>query len=58
VLLLDEPTASLDADATSAVEHALRNLPDVSYVLVTHNAEQADRLTERTIRLEEGTVRR
>jgi putative ABC transport system ATP-binding protein len=58
VLLLDEPTASLDADATAAVEHALRNLHDVSYVLVTHNAEQADRLTERTIRLEEGTVRR
>jgi putative ABC transport system ATP-binding protein len=58
VLLLDEPTASLDADATTAVEHALRDLHDVSYVLVTHNAEQADRLTERTIRLEQGRVLR
>ena len=57
VLLLDEPTASLDADATAGVEHALRNLHDLSYVLVTHNADQADRLTERTIRLEEGRVR-
>jgi UDP-glucose/iron transport system ATP-binding protein len=58
MLLLDEPTASLDADATAAVEHALRNLHDLSYVLVTHNAEQADRLTERTIRLEQGRVHR
>jgi UDP-glucose/iron transport system ATP-binding protein len=57
VLLLDEPTASLDADATAAVEHALRGLRNVSYVLVTHNADQADRLTERTIRLEDGSVR-
>jgi putative ABC transport system ATP-binding protein len=57
VLLLDEPTASLDADATAAVEHALRNLRSVSYVLVTHNSEQAKRLSERTIRLEDGMVR-
>jgi len=56
VLLLDEPTASLDAAATEAVENALRNLRDVSLVLVTHDAQQADRLTERTIRLREGRV--
>ena len=57
VLLLDEPTASLDAAATAAVEDALTNLRDVSYVLVTHNAHQADRLTERTVLLEHGSVR-
>jgi ABC-type phosphate transport system ATPase subunit len=56
VLLLDEPTASLDAAATEAVENALRNLRDVSLVLVTHDAQQAERLTERTIRLREGRV--
>jgi ABC-type phosphate transport system ATPase subunit len=56
VLLLDEPTASLDADATAAVEHALRNLRDVSLVLVTHDADQAERLAERTVRLREGKV--
>jgi putative ABC transport system ATP-binding protein len=56
VLLLDEPTASLDAGAKGAVEEALRGLHDVSYVLVTHDAAQAERLTERTIRLEEGRV--
>jgi UDP-glucose/iron transport system ATP-binding protein len=56
VLLLDEPTASLDAEATAAVEHALRNLRDVSLVLVTHDSQQADRLTERAIQLREGRV--
>jgi putative ABC transport system ATP-binding protein len=58
VLLLDEPTASLDAEAIAAVEHALRNLRDVSLVLVTHDSQQADRLTDRTIRLEQGRVKR
>ena len=56
VLLLDEPTASLDAAATGAVEDALRNLHGVSLVLVTHDRAQADRLTERAIELEGGRV--
>ena len=56
VLLLDEPTASLDAAATGAVEDALRNLHGVSLVLVTHDRSQADRLTERAIELREGRV--
>jgi lipooligosaccharide transport system ATP-binding protein len=58
VLLLDEPTASLDAAATGAVEDALRNLHGVSLVLVTHDRSQADRLTERAIELREGRVAR
>jgi putative ABC transport system ATP-binding protein len=56
VLLLDEPTASLDAAATAAVEDALRNLHGVSIVLVTHDPGQADRLAERTVRLSDGMV--
>jgi UDP-glucose/iron transport system ATP-binding protein len=56
VLLLDEPTASLDSDATAAVEGALRNLHGVSVVLVTHDGAQAERLAERTVRLHEGRV--
>ena len=56
VLLLDEPTASLDSAATDAVEDALRNLHGVSLVLVTHDRAQADRLTERAIELEGGRV--
>ena len=58
VLLLDEPTASLDAAATGAVEDALQNLHGVSLVLVTHDRSQADRLTERAIELREGRVAR
>ena len=56
VLLLDEPTASLDATATDAVEDALHGLRGVSVVLVTHDRAQAERLTERTLRLEAGRV--
>jgi putative ABC transport system ATP-binding protein len=56
VLLLDEPTASLDAAATRAVEDALRELHGLSFVLVTHDREQAERLAERTIKLEAGRV--
>jgi putative ABC transport system ATP-binding protein len=58
VLLLDEPTASLDSAATAAVEDALRNLHGVSLVLVTHDRAQADRLAARTIELEAGRVGR
>jgi putative ABC transport system ATP-binding protein len=56
VLLLDEPTASLDADATVAVEDALSSLTGVSFVLVTHDPTQAGRLAERRIKLSEGRV--
>ena len=56
VLLLDEPTASLDAAATTAVEDALGTLPDISLVIVTHDRAQADRLAEHTIQLSSGKV--
>jgi putative ABC transport system ATP-binding protein len=56
VLLLDEPTASLDAAATAAVEEALRGLDGVSLVLVTHDRGQAERLAERTIEIAAGRI--
>jgi putative ABC transport system ATP-binding protein len=56
VLLLDEPTASLDSAATGAVEEALQGLHGVSLVLVTHDRGQAERLAERTMKLEAGRV--
>jgi putative ABC transport system ATP-binding protein len=58
VLLLDEPTASLDSAATAAVEEALLNLHGVSLVLVTHDRGQAERLADRIIELEAGRVTR
>ena len=49
VLLLDEPTASLDPISTQRVEelvYELRN--DVTIIIVTHNMQQAARISDRT----------
>lgn len=57
VLLLDEPTAALDAKATAAVEatlEGLRSRTSVSIVLVTHDEAQARRLAEWVVRIDEG----
>ncbi len=57
VLLLDEPTSALDARARDAVEATLRGLRarlDLSTVLVTHDVEQAKRMSEWVVRIEEG----
>jgi putative ABC transport system ATP-binding protein len=57
VLLLDEPTSALDEAARDAVERTLADLRtqlDVSYVLVTHDFEQAMRLADWVLRLELG----
>lgn len=50
VLLLDEPTSALDESARDDVERTLARL-ETSFVLVTHDAAQAARLTERVLRL-------
>jgi ABC-type sulfate/molybdate transport systems ATPase subunit len=57
VLLLDEPTSALDADARDAVERTLIHLREeleLSYVLVTHDLAQAERLANWVLRLELG----
>ena len=49
ILLLDEPTASLDPISTEKVEelvHVLRN--EVAVVIVTHNMQQAARVSDTT----------
>jgi putative ABC transport system ATP-binding protein len=59
VLLLDEPTSALDEDARGAVEQTLTRLRTrtaISIVLVTHDAEQARRLSEYAVRIDAGTV--
>jgi putative ABC transport system ATP-binding protein len=62
VLLLDEPTAALDAEATAAVETLVRDwlaeAPGArTTVWVTHHAEQAQRVARRTIFIEGGRIR-
>jgi ABC-type proline/glycine betaine transport system ATPase subunit len=59
VLLLDEPTSALDPEARGAVEATLthlRELVDVSIVLVTHDLEQARRMADWVVRLDSGRV--
>ena len=49
VLLLDEPTASLDPLSTQRVEELLYELRrDMTVVIVTHNMQQAARVSDRT----------
>jgi phosphate transport system ATP-binding protein len=55
VLLLDEPTSSLDPGATESIEALIRTLvPALTVVIVTHNLAQARRISDRTIFLYQG----
>ncbi len=57
VLLLDEPTSALDLDARDAIEATLAELRrelEISLVLVSHDPEQARRLGEWVVRIEDG----
>jgi putative ABC transport system ATP-binding protein len=59
VLLLDEPTSALDPAARDKIEATLRDLRrelELSIVLVSHDPEQARRLSEWQLRLEGGRV--
>ncbi len=50
VLLLDEPTASLDPLSTQKVEELVYELRgSVTVVIVTHNMQQAARVSDRTV---------
>ena len=59
VLLLDEPTSALHHAARDAIEAALAELRrelEIAVVLVTHDPEQARRLSDWVVRLEAGRV--
>jgi phosphate transport system ATP-binding protein len=57
VLLLDEPTSSLDPVATESIEALLKNLvPRITVVIVTHNLAQATRVSDRTMFLNRGRL--
>jgi phosphate transport system ATP-binding protein len=57
VLLLDEPTSSLDPVATESIEKLIRKLAgDLTVVIVTHNLAQASRVADRTIFLNNGRL--
>jgi putative ABC transport system ATP-binding protein len=59
VLLLDEPTSSLDEASRTLVERTGRRLADtgVPLVWVTHDLAQAGRVADRMVLVEEGRAR-
>lgn len=59
VVLMDEPTASLDPATEAAVEDLLGEvLADRTAVVVTHDRSQARRLGDRVALLRDGRIRR
>lgn len=57
VLLMDEPTSSLDPQATSRIEELIHTLKDqVTIVIITHNMQQAARVSDRTAFFFEGSL--
>ena len=59
MLLLDEPTASLDVHAASGVEELLLSLASrFPLIVVSHNPRQAELLASRLLVLRDGRVQR
>ena len=57
ILLLDEPTASLDPLSTQRVEDLLHELRgSITVVIVTHNLQQAARVSDETAFLLSGEL--
>ena len=57
VLLLDEPTSSLDPRSTEAVEELVHRLtPGLTVIIVTHDLNQARRCSDNTIFFYEGRM--
>jgi len=57
ILLLDEPTSSLDPMTTESIEALIKTLtPKITVVIVTHNLAQARRIADSTIFLYEGKM--
>ncbi len=57
VLLLDEPTSSLDPVTTESVERLIREMvPALTIIIVTHNLGQARRVSDSTMFFYGGTL--
>src|SRR5690554_6845276 len=57
VILMDEPTSALDPRSTAKVEELIQNLKEkYSIVIVTHNMQQAARISDRTAFFLNGEV--
>ena len=56
LLLLDEPSASLDLQSSQVLESIIAELSDVQVVLVTHSLAQAKRLADEVVFLHQGRL--
>lgn len=57
VILMDEPCSALDPAATAKIEQLIRSLStDYTVVIVTHNMQQASRVSDYTVFLYLGNV--
>jgi putative ABC transport system ATP-binding protein len=59
ILLLDEPTSALDEHAKTGIEYLVRNLVSANgytFVLVTHDRDQARRLCDRVAIIDAGRL--
>jgi len=57
VLLLDEPASALDPTATAKIEELILEIRSaISVVIVTHNMQQAARISDRTAFMMEGKL--
>jgi putative ABC transport system ATP-binding protein len=58
VLLLDEPTSSLDINSEEIIENTLKQLSEegIKIIIVTHSLEQTERITESILFLREGKL--
>jgi phosphate transport system ATP-binding protein len=57
VLLVDEPTSSLDPIATEFIEDLLLELKsDLTILVVSHYLDQVKRIADRTITFSEGAI--
>lgn len=57
VVLMDEPTSSLDPISTSRIEQLIRKLKErVTVIIVTHNMQQASRISDKTAFLLSGEL--
>ena len=57
VILMDEPTSALDPISTSRIETLMRELKEqVTVIIVTHNMQQASRVSDKTAFLLSGKL--
>lgn len=59
ILLLDEPTANVDAENVAVIEELIRKFcgrPGTAVLLTTHDRHQAERLADQVLRLGQGRL--